>query len=147
MPERVKDINEESDPFQLFDTTSFDEGLQSSECTPEANWLRVDEVPVTQDQSHESQNTEEQMHYECEDVVETTTKKENEIVSESKDQSDLKRIRQKQAEASRRYRLKKKAKISSNTSADLTLSTQTSNNLQAEVAQVRQQLVQSEIRQ
>merc|ERR1712060_404565 len=101
IPERVKDVSEESDPFHLFDTTSFEEGLQSS------------------------QNSEEQMHNKFEDVVETTTRKENENVSESKDQLDLKRIRQKQAEASRRYRLKKKAKLASTTTKDLALSTQT----------------------
>ena len=137
IPERVKDVNEESDPFHLFDTTSFEEGLQSSQSTPEADFLKVNELPVTESQSNESQsiqNSEEQMHNEFEDVVETTTRKENETVSESKDQLDLKRIRQKQAEASRRYRLKKKAKLASTTTKDLALSTQTSNNLLAEVA-------------
>ena len=92
----------------------------------------MNELPVTESQSHESQsiqNSEEQRHNEFEDVVETTTRKENENVSESKDQLDLKRIRQKQAEASRRYRLKKKAKLASTYTKDSALSTQTSNNL------------------
>ena len=66
-----------------------------------------------------------------------------ETTTESKDQCDLKRIRQKQAEASRRYRQKKKAKPSIST-AELTLSSGLSSSLMKEVAEMRQKLAESE---
>ena len=55
IPERVKDINEESDPFNLFDETSFEEGLRSSESRPESDFLREIQQSVTQEESRECQ--------------------------------------------------------------------------------------------
>ena len=82
----------------------------------------------------------------CIDVDEKVTSKVKEIESESKDQADLKRIRQKQAEASRRYRLKKRSKPSPS-AANLTASTQDSSSLIKEVTEVKQKLAEMEARQ
>ena len=80
------------------------------------------------------------------DVDKKVTSKAKEPQSESKDQADLKRIRQKQAEASRRYRLKKRSKPSP-TATNLTASTQDSSPLIVEVTQVKQKLAEMEARQ
>ena len=80
------------------------------------------------------------------DVDKKVTSKAKEPQSESKDQADLKRIRQKQAEASRRYRLKKRSKPSP-TATNLTASTQDSSPLIVEVTQVKQKLTEMEARQ
>merc|ERR1719253_2000423 len=55
IPERVKDINEDSDPFHLFDETSFEEGLRSSESQPQSDFLREIQQPAVQEESRECQ--------------------------------------------------------------------------------------------
>ena len=149
IPERVKDINEDSDSFQLFNETSFEEGLRSSESEPESDFLRETQQPAAQEESrecHQSQISEVAMPQECMDVDAKVTSKVKEPESISKDQADLKRIRQKQAEASRRYRLKKRSKLSSG-AANQSASTQDSSPLIREVTNVKGKLAQMEARQ
>ena len=79
------------------------------------------------------------------DIDESLTKSPDQTVSESKDRADLRRIRQKQAEASRRYRMKKKDNPSTVTS-ELTLATERSNSLMKEVTDMKKKLSESEVR-
>ena len=88
----------------------------------------------------------DEKYNDVEDTDANLTKSPDQTVSESKDQADLRRIRQKQAEASRRYRMKKRDNPSTVTS-ELTLATDRSTFLMKEVSDVKQKLAESEVRQ
>ena len=99
-PERNVGLNQESAEKQslgLFDTTSFRDDLHDIVVPLETNWLRESEILAIKEQSDEfpqEQLNRDNNSQDCELVTTNTPKRRvTETTIESKDQSDLKRIR------------------------------------------------------
>ena len=99
-PERNVGLNQESaekHSLGLFDATSFGDDLHDSVAPLETNWLRESEILASKEQSDEfpqEQLNRDNSSQDCK-LVNTNTPKRRvtETTTESKDQSDLKRIR------------------------------------------------------